>query len=86
MNGARMSRKLSRCQHLFPEVGGLVSAGILRIARAGAIAQVERAGNASLARQPGGHVDLVRVHGEMDEGALSELEDQVLRVTVVLYW
>ena len=36
------------------------------------------------ARQAGGHVDLVRVHSEMDEGPFLELKNQVRRIAVVL--
>ena len=67
--------------HLLPEVRGLVPPGVFGIARARAVAQVE--GQETLpAPEPGGHVDLVRVHGEMYEGPLLELKDQILGVAV----
>ena len=69
---------------LFPQVMGLISAGILGIACAGAIAQIEGQEVRGFPCEPCGHVDLIRVYGKMHEGPLLELEDQVIRVAVVL--
>src|SRR5665647_2588463 len=58
--------------HLLPEVGGLVAAGVHGVAGGGAVTAVERQEARPLEVQPGGHVDLVGVDGEVHEGAQLE--------------
>ena len=71
-------------QHLFPQVGGLVAAGIVGIAGAACRALVEGQKARVPPRQARGHVDLVRIDGEVDQRPLLELEDQVRGVAIVL--
>jgi len=71
-------------QHLVPQVMRLPVTVDGRIARAVAVPPVEREEDGLLALEPCGHPDLVRVHGEVDERALPEREDQVAPVALVL--
>ncbi len=71
-------------QNFFPQVGGLIAVGILRVARATSAALVKGQEVGTAARQAGGHIDLVGIDGEMDQRALLELEDQVGWIAVVL--
>ena len=83
-----MSRKLSRCEHLLPEVAGAVAGGMLRIAGAalhlaGMAAAVERQKVRRPPLQPGRHVHLVRIGGEMHQRAFLEVEQRRARIAVL---
>src|SRR4030067_346338 len=71
-------------QNLFPQIGSLITSGVIRIARASCTALVKRKEMRVPPRNAGGHVNLIRIYDEMDERPLPELEDQVRRVTGIL--
>ena len=77
-------QKAAALEHLVPEIGRLVAAGIVRVAAPAVTSLVERQKVCLTRRQPRGHVDLVGVHGEMHQGPFLELEDEVGGVAVVL--
>jgi len=65
-----------------PEVRGLVTGRVFRVAGGSAVAEVEREEGGFGAGKAGGHVDLVGIDGEVDEGALFEGEDLFARVAI----
>ena len=76
-------------EHLLPEVPGAVAARVWRIAGPAAdgarfAAPVEGEEARGLAGEPRGHVDFVRVGGEVDEGPFLEAEEGDVRVAVLL--
>ena len=84
MKRCRMSNRLFACKHLVPEVMGLPVALHRRIARPVVVAPVEGQEMGLLAPEAGRHPDLVRVHGEVDQGALLEGEEQIALVPLRL--
>src|SRR6266446_9324614 len=78
-----------KLEHVLPKVTRAISGRVLRVARtaddlARMTAAVERQEVRRVSRQPGGHVDLVRVGGEMHERPSLELEQWNARVAVFL--
>ena len=76
-------------KHFSPEVAGAVARRVRRVASAaadiaGPAAPVERKEARLFLRQARRHMDLVGVGGEVDQGALAELEDGSVGVAVLL--
>ena len=71
-------------EHLFPEVGCLVPAGVTRIARPVVASLVEGKEVCIPARKARGHIDFVRIDREVNQRPFLKLEYQVIRIAVVL--
>ena len=76
-------------QHLFPQVPAAVARGVLGIAGPAldfsrVAASVEGEEKGASAHKAGGHVNLIRVNGEMHQGSFLELEKRRAGVAIVL--
>ena len=78
-----MSSRLVFGQHLLPEIAGAHIVIDRRVAGAVVMAAVKGQKDGRFAFQLGGHEDLVRVNGEMDQAALLEGKEQLLGVALV---
>src|SRR3989337_3067092 len=77
-------QKAVTLKRFFPEVSGLIATRIIRVACTACVAFVKRQEAGTLAVQSGGHINLIRINGKMNQRTFLQLENQIPWVTIML--